>query len=462
MAMMKILFATAELAPVARVGGMAEACAGLVKQLRADGHKVDVLVPDYEAKPLRHQSEIELDVPEWVGGARARTGHLEGFGEITLVDVPGIAKPHPYNEADGQAFEDNDRRFFGFSAAIAARAEQTQPDILHLNDWHTAAAAGLTESAPPTVLTIHTLGYQGATHSMWLEKLVRDPFSFAWYGGTNPLVGGIALADRVVTVSPNYANEILTPEAGMGVHEQLAARGDDLVGIVNGIDTHEWNPESDPDIAARFSLKTLDRKAENRAHLLERVGLNPNNRAAPVFGMVTRLVEQKGVDLLLDAARFLENIPAQLVVLGSGDAHLGALLDELTATSPERVAFHNGYDATLSHQVFAGADLLLMPSRFEPCGLAQMQAMAYGTIPVVTDVGGLRDTVVDDDLNLGAGNGIISQSVDAAGLVDALYRADRAWASPARRRGIQERGMRTDWSWAQPAKRYAEVYAEIV
>jgi len=459
---MKILFATAELAPLASAGGMAEASAGLVKQLRAYGHKVNVVVPDYRAVSLQQQTEVTLDVPDWVGGARARTGQLEGVGEVTLVDVPGIAKPHPYNDADGQAFEDNDRRFFCFSAAVAALAQQTQPDILHLNDWHTAATVGLMESAPPTVLTIHTLGYQGITHSMWLEKLVRDPFAFSWFGGTNPLVGGIALAERIVTVSPNYASEILTPDHGMGVHEQLAARGDELIGIVNGIDIGEWNPETDPHIAEQFGPSTLERKATNRAHLLTRFGLNPHNRAAPLFGVVTRLVEQKGVDLLVDAARFLENIPAQLVVLGSGDAHLAAMVEELAATMPDRVAFHNGYDVALSHQVFAGADLMLMPSRFEPCGLAQMQAMAYGTIPVVTDVGGLSDTVVDDDLNPGAGNGIVSRAVDSAGLVDALYRADRAWSWPARRGAIQSRGMRHDWSWAEPAKRYVEVYRDIM
>ncbi len=439
---------------------MAEASAGLVKQLRANGHDLTVVVPDYERLKLSNETSTKLLLPEWARPGTARTGIVEGFGEITLVDVPWIEKPHPYTDDEGVAFPDNDLRFFGFSAAIAALVNQSVPDVLHLNDWHTAAALGFLVEAPPSLLTIHTLGYQGITNPGWMDELPTRPHYFAWYGGTNPLLGGIRLADRVVTVSPNYAQEIITEADGMGLHEHLGNLGNRLSGVVNGIDVGEWNPESDEFLTSHFTAEDLSGKATNRTELLAEFGL-PDNGSEPVIGMVTRLVDQKGVDLAVDAARFLQNVPAKLLVLGSGDASLADLLDDLAVDYPDRISFRNGYDIGLAHKIFAGADLLLMPSRFEPCGLAQMQAMAYGTIPVVTDVGGLHDTVVDADQNPDAGTGFVSSSVDTAGLIDAIYRAARAWQEPARRSAIIQRGMAIDWSWTQPAKAYEALYAEL-
>lgn len=459
---MKILFAAAEIAPIARVGGMAEASAGLVKQLRANGHDVTVVLPDYQGLELADETTTKLLLPEWARPGTARTGTVDGLGEITLVDVPWIEKPHPYTDEDGEAFPDNDVRFFGFSAAIAALVNREVPDVVHLNDWHTAAALGFLVEAPPSLLTIHTLGYQGITNPGWMDELPTRPHYFAWYGGTNPLLGGIRLADRVVTVSPNYASEIVTESEGMGLHDHLANLGDRLVGVVNGIDTGEWNPSTDEFLTTHFSLGDLSGKSVNRSELLADFGLRSTSDAEPVIGMVTRLVDQKGVDLAVDAARFLQNIPAKLVILGSGDATLANLLDDLATEYPDRIAFQNGYDITLAHKIFAGSDLLLMPSRFEPCGLAQMQAMAYGSIPVVTDVGGLHDTVIDDDSFPGEGTGFVSASVDTAGIVDVLYRAARAWQDPVRRSGIIARGMGIDWSWAEPAKAYEKLYEELV
>lgn len=458
---MKILFAAAELAPIARVGGMAEASAGLVKQLRANGHEVIVVVPDYEGLELQNQTSTKLLLPEWARPGTARTGLIAEIGEITLVDVPWIEKPHPYTDEEGVAFPDNDLRFFGFSAAVAAIINQEMPDVVHLNDWHTAAALGFLVEAPPSLLTIHTLGYQGITNPGWMDELPTRPHYFAWYGGTNPLLGGIRLADRIVTVSPNYAGEIVTEAEGMGLHDHLENLGSRLVGVVNGIDTEEWNPSTDEFLTTRFSADDLSGKATNRTELLTEFGLQSNDASEPVIGMVTRLVDQKGVDLAVDAARFLEYVPAKLVVLGSGDARLADLLDDLAVQFPDRIAFRNGYDIELAHRIFAGSDLLLMPSRFEPCGLAQMQAMAYGTIPVVTDVGGLHDTVVDADVHPDSGTGFVTASVDTAGLVDALYRAARAWNNPSRRADIIARGMGTDWSWAEPAKAYEAIYEEL-
>jgi starch synthase len=442
---------------------MAEAVAGLVRQLRRDGVTVTVALPDYGGVELAGERRSGLDVPEWAGPVVARVGILPDHGELTLIDGPGMAKPHPYNDPTGQAFDDNDRRFFAFSAGVAALARELRPDVLHVNDWHTAATLGLLadDEVPPSVLTIHTLAYQGVCAPEWMGRLARRADDFAWYGDTNPLLGGIRLADRVVTVSPNYADEILDEANGMGLHGVLAQLGPRLVGIINGIDTDEWNPAIDDHLVAAFDLGSMRGKAANRTALHARFGLDTAGPAQPLVGMVTRLVEQKGIDLAADAARFLAGMPARLAVLGSGDAHLADRLTRLATEHPGRIGFVDGYDATLSHLVFAGSDLLLMPSRFEPCGLAQMQAMAYGTIPVVTDVGGLHDTVVDADADPERGTGFVSRSVDVAGMVDALHRATRAWSSTRRRSAIRNRAMSIDWSWAEPAQAYTDLYRRI-
>lgn len=456
---MKVLFAAAELSPIARVGGLAEATSGLVAALARTGVTVEVVLPDYEDLPLAGEKAFNLSVPDWAGPARVRTGTHESAGRVTLVRVPAIARSHPYVDETGDPWPDNDARFMRFTAAVAALAERLQPDVLHLNDWHTAAATAFTQPATPTVLTIHTLGYQGVMDASWMERLPNARTRFAWYGGTNPLAGGIQLADVVTTVSPNYAREILHPDQGMGMDQLLAARGDSLVGIRNGIDLAEWNPATDPMIAENYDASDLSGKDACRRALLAEVGWPAAGE--PVIGVVSRLVHQKGVDLLLDAARFLDDLPARLVVLGSGEPTLAAALRDAAEASPETIWFHEGYDVGMAHRIFAGTDLLAMPSRFEPCGLAQMQAMEYGTIPVVTPVGGLVDTVVDADRRRD-GTGFLSRGVDGPALVDAMHRAVRAVRHRRRRSAIQRRGMSTDWSWDGPAAEYVDVYEEVI
>ncbi len=458
---MKVLLASAEMAPIARVGGMAEAVAGLAKQLRGDGLDVIMVLPDYGGVELVDERSHDLDVPAWAGPASVRSGALDSGAEVWLIDSPGIQKPHPYNDESGMAFPDNELRFFSFCAGLAALTELLEPDVLHLNDWHTAATAGMLADPPPILLTIHTLGYQGVAGAEWMDHLKRSPEVFAWYGSTNPLLGAIRLADRVVTVSPNYAREIIEEEHGMGLHGHLTDLGDRLVGIINGIDVSEWNPWTDPNVPAQFSPAKMRGKNTNRAALAKAFALDTSVPPQPIIGMVTRLVEQKGIDLIVDAARFLEGVPAQLVILGSGDAGLVNALQDLKTRFPGRIGFENDYNAALGHLIFAGSDMLAMPSRFEPCGLAQMQAMAYGTIPVVTGVGGLRDTVIDADADPENGTGFVSQSVDTAGMIDAIHRAARAWSSTKRRAAIRSRGMNIDWSWAGPAEIYEGLYREI-
>lgn len=456
---MSVLFASAELAPLVSVGGLAEASAGLVHALRAADVDVEVVVPDYFGTPLAGEAIEGLEVPHWVGGATARRGVVDGVGDVTLVDAPGLRRPNPYVDDTGRGWPDNADRFMAFSAAVAALVRTRRPELLHLNDWHTAAALGFLEDAPPTVLTIHTLGHQGWTSGGWLDRFVSGADAYEAYGGTNPLAGGIQLADRVIAVSPNYAAEITTPEGGAGLHAQLAALGSRLVGIRNGIDVSVWDPRTDGHIAAQYSSTDLTGKDRCREVLLAEIGWEADGR--PVIGIVTRLVEQKGIELALEAIRFAAGVPFRVALLGSGERWIADWAHHVAREQPDALWFTEGYDAALAHRIFAGADALLMPSRFEPCGLAQMQAMQYGTIPIVTPVGGLIDTVTDADASRMAGTGFVAKSTDTAGVVDAVHRAVRAWKQPRRRAAIQRRGMETDWSWIEPARRHIELYAEL-
>ncbi len=458
---MRVLFATAELSPVARVGGLAEAAAGLVRALRAAGVEVEVFVPDYGGIALGDEHVEELDLDAWAGNARIRHGSVDGFGAVSLVDATGLARPHPYLEpGTGTGWADNDRRFFTFSNAVAKWCERHRPDVLHLNDWHTATTLGMLGSPPPSVLTIHTIAYQGFADASWLSTLTRESEAYAWYHGVNPLAGAIRLADLIIAVSPTYAREIVTPAEGVGLDALLAGRGDRLVGIRNGIDTAVWDPSGDEHIAARYDARAPAAKLICRRALLDE--LHWPDDTEPLIAMVTRLTEQKGIDLVLDAVRFLPTLPARLAVLGAGDTATAAALHAAAAARPDRVTFFEGYDNALGHRLFAGADLLLMPSRFEPCGLAQMQAMAYGTLPVVTDVGGLHDTVVDDDDYRGLGNGFVAQRVDPSSVLDALHRAVRTCRQPSRRKAMMRRGMLGDWSWNVPAATHIAHYEDLL
>ena len=455
---MRVLLAAAEMAPVARVGGLAEAVSGLVRSLRDQGAEVEVVLPDYGGVNLQGQHVTELESPWWSGPIRVRSGNHRDAGNLSLVSVAGMARPHPYIDEHGEGWPDNDHRFMAFAAAVASFSKVHNPDVLHLNDWHSAAALGMLASPPPTVLTIHTLGYQGHAPRTWLEHLPVGTHHFSWYEGVNPLAGGIALADRVVAVSPNYAREIVTAEGGMGLDGRLRAIGGRLVGIRNGIDTATWSPATDPLIAAQFSASDMSGRIACRERLIELAGWSEPRPA--IVAAVTRLVDQKGIDLLIEAARYLRGIPARLAVLGAGDAGLAAALHELAGADPERVFFAEGYDEALGHALFAGSDLLVMPSRFEPCGLAQMQAMSYGSLPVVTNVGGLQDTVVDADAH-SAGTGFVTD-VSVAGIVDGLHRGVRALRNANRRRAITRRGMSIDWSWDAPAAAHIALYRELL
>ncbi len=457
---MRVLFATAELAPLVKVGGLADFSSGLVGALRSNGVDVDIVLPDYGDLPfVPADDRQQLRTPEWASPATVRRGTLGGV-EVSLVAVPGMARPHLYLDGDGQGWPDNERRFLAFSMAVAAWVTITSPDVIHLNDWHTGATLGFLDDPPPSVLTIHNLAYQGTTGGEWLEWFVRRPDAYHRGGDTNPLAGAITLADRVITVSPTFAAESLQPETGFGLDELLEARGEAFTGILNGIDTGFWNPATDPHLDQHYDIESFDRKRELCRGLVAELGWAPSEE--PLIGMVTRLTDQKGVDLALEATSILDDVGARMVLLGSGERSLANAARLVASESGDRFTFRDGYDEGLAHRIFGGSDLYLMPSRFEPSGLTQMQAMRYGSIPVVTDVGGLHDTVTDADRVPTEGTGFVADEVSGPAVRDALERAVAGWRTPSRRTEIIRRGMSRDWSWDAPADLYNEVYREIM
>lgn len=465
-----VLFATAEISPMVSVGGLALATSGLAKELTARGSRLTVVLPDYGplVSGFEESSSWQLEVPDWCGPTLARRGRGPDLPDVVLISRPGMERPHPYvDPGTGDAWADNTERFFAFSAAIAALCAGedeggVDPDVLHLNDWHTAATVGFLSSPSPSVLTIHTLGYQGVTDAWWISRIPHRSWLFNWYDVANPLAAAVRSVDRVIAVSPNYAKEILTPESGMAMDRELAARGDTLLGILNGIDVGVWNPAEDPHLPRTYTAKTVSKgKAAAREALLDRFGWDDDGSA--VIGVVSRLVDQKGIDLLMETVPYLSRMGARIVLLGSGLQELTNWVRNVAAQHPEHLATElDAYDEPLAHLIFAGSDLFCMPSRFEPCGLAQMQAMAYGTPTIATAVGGLVDTIVDADADPEGGTGFLTVSNDLAGLVDAMHRGLRAMKQPQRFNGIRRRGMKTDWSWRQPARRHAELYRELM
>ncbi len=307
---MRVVFATAELAPVATVGGLASAAAGLGIELRRQGVDVEFVMPDYGGVELAGESTIDLDVPSWVGPARVRIGLHPVVGRLHLVSVPGMARPHPYLQANGEGWHDNSDRFFRFARAVAAYTELDRPDVLHLNDWHTGPVLAALDDPPPTVLSLHNLAYQGVTDRSWLDLIGPRAAHFEWWGDTNPLSGALALADRIVAVSPHYATEIVTREGGVGLDEQLRNRGGDVVGIRNGIDTDVWNPATDPLIESHFEPTDLGRRDANRRALHDRFDFALDG--VPLATVVTRLTHQKGIDLLASARRAARTDPDEV------------------------------------------------------------------------------------------------------------------------------------------------------
>ncbi len=480
---MKVLFATSEIAPWVKTGGLGDVAAALPPALRALGCDVRVLAPRYPALRAAFPAAEHLVHLPWMGGrlpgADVYVAQPEGGFPLLLLDCPLLyERPgNPYLGPEGRDWPDNPLRF-GLLSRVAARLASMatpldwRPDVLHCHDWQTALAPYYLRFHEPggaaAVMTIHNLAFQGVFPPQLLDDLALTGADWhmegvEYHGRISFLKAGLRHADALTTVSPTYAGEILADAGGMGMQGVLRARADRLVGILNGIDTGVWNPALDPHIAARYDLDRLDAKAANKAALQGEMGL-AERADCPLFGVVSRLTHQKGLDLVAEIGAALVGLPAQLVVLGSGEREIEDAFRTLAERRPGQVAATIGYSEPLAHRIEAGADCFLMPSRFEPCGLNQMYSLAYGTPPLVRATGGLADTVVDCSpagLADGSANGFVCQDATAGAVLGAIRRAAQLWQDKAAWRRLQRNGMTRDFRWAGPARRYLDLYEQL-
>jgi starch synthase len=441
--------------------------------------EVRTLVPGYRSviAKLRHPRTVRSFEHLFGGPARIRAATVAGLALLVL-DAPHLYDRDggPYNAPDGTDWPDNPQRFAALSQAGAAICRGAlgnwQPDVVHAHDWQAGfvhAYLAYDGSTPfPGVFTIHNLAFQGYCSAGLLGPLGFPSESFTvdgleFYGGLSPLKAGIRLASKVTTVSPTYAAEITRPEDGQGLDGLLRTRAADLSGIANGIDTGVWDPAKDPLLPRNYATAVKRRGGHNKAALQAQFHLDAEPGTL-LFGIVSRLTGQKGIDLVLQAIPDLLALGAQLVVFGSGERTLEAGLTAAAARHPGRVAVRIGYDEAVAHLLQAGADALLVPSRFEPCGLTQLCAQRYGAIPVVSRVGGLADTVIDANpaaISAGTGTGVQFLPVSVDGLVYALRRTAALWAEQETWARLQRNAMKADVGWSAPAAAYAALYRSL-
>ena len=478
---MKIVHVASEMFPYLKTGGLADVVGALSCALADKGHEVSVFLPGYRSA---------LEHGEVVGAVRRMRLKIEMANDFLSGDVrffsprPNLKvylicreeffdRRNPYGNGE-RDYEDNAERFIFFCKAVVEmiRLGDLQPDIVHCHDWQAALLPiWLREAerrhrvtlALKTVFTIHNIAYQGVFPSKIFARTnlpdeLNQMDGLEYYSQINLMKGGIMFTDRVTTVSPRYAQEIQTPEYGCGLDGVVQARADDIVGLLNGVDSAVWNPATDELLPARYTAENLAGKAQCRAELLRRCGFAAETKS-PVFGMVARLTEQKGIDFVLANRDFFLAQNVRLVVLGSGDRRMEEELRVLAGAGVQKVCFSAKLDESMSHLIEAGSDFFLMPSVFEPCGLNQMYSQVYGTLPVVSRVGGLVDTVIDIDDDPRHGTGLMCEP-SAVGLRDALQRALGLFGDRRRYAAAQQRAMAKDFSWSVAAAAYERLYED--
>jgi starch synthase len=483
---MDILFATSELAPFVKVGGLADVAAALPKALRALGHKVTIVLPRYAALDsaglmfARRLSPLKFSLGDRSVEATLYDGRLSAQVDLILVDIPGLYDRAGVYGERGEDYADNALRFASFSRAVAeiakTAAEQGAPyAVVHANDWPTALVTTfvrmLRADAPSldatrTLLSLHNVAHQGIFPKEMLPTLglgwgAFNPEGIEFYGKCNVLKQGILSADALTTVSPTYARELQTEASGHGLHGVLAARKGVLTGIANGVDYSVWNPAVDPAIAARFDAEDAANKHRCKGALQRELGL-PLEPHEPLIVSVGRLVHQKGTDLVAEILpALMRGSSAQVAIAGDGDEALATALTSAVETCHGRAVFVRAAEESVVHRMFAAADLVLVPSRYEPCGLVQMYAQRYGAPPVVRATGGLIDSVVDCDSALETGTGFTFAEDSAEALLGATLRGVSATRSPAWSKLVR-RVMKLDRSWDGPARRYEQVLKSLI
>jgi len=480
---MKVLNVAAEAFPLVKTGGLADVVGALPQALAKAGADVRLLLPGLPPILAGIQEQVvvcEIGAAFGAGRVTLRRGVLPPSLPVYVVDAPYLfdRAGSPYLAADGSEWPDNLQRFalLGWVAAHIAAGEldrDWKPDILHAHDWHAAMSCAYVAARPgntvATVYTVHNLAYQGLFepadfHLLNLPSRFMAPAGLEFHGQFSFMKAGLKYASRITTVSPNYAREICSPEFGNGLDGVIRARGRDVSGILNGVDPAVWDPSTDANIPERYTSANLAGKARNKAALQKALGLRVDDRT-PLFAVVSRLTPQKGLDLVLAALSGLLADGAQLAVQGSGDMPLEQAFTRAQANYPGRVAVRLGYDEAFAHQMIAGADAMLVPSRFEPCGLTQLYSLRYGTVPVVRRVGGLVDTVVDasdEALELDTATGFMFGPATPEALAGTITRAIHMYQQPAAWTRLMRRGMAQNFSWQPVAEQYLTLYREAV
>jgi starch synthase len=484
MAALKLCVLSSEILPYAKTGGLADVAGALVQNLRLLGHEVHAFMPLYSAVRAAHPELRPVGgvqhVPMAIGDTEYRfslqTANFPGTDiPMYFIDCPAL-----YDRSDFYTFDpDEHRRFVLFTRATleSCRRLDMAPDIFHCHDWHTAFlplylkalyAADAVLGAARSVLTIHNIGYQGSMPSAAAADLGLGAFDARLdaddlaHGFINSLKMGIKFADLVTTVSPTYAREICESPLGMGMQATLRARKDGVVGILNGVDYRDWDPRHDPYLTAHYGPQDLHGKRVNKEQLMAAARLDMQV-SRPLVGMVTRLAEQKGIDLLFDALpSLLQERDFALMVLGSGDPRYVQFFEGLARRFPGRVAFRPGYDESLAHLIEAGSDIFLMPSRYEPCGLNQMYSLRYGTIPVVRNTGGLADSVQHFDPGTGTGTGCVFNDYDAPAVRWAVGTVLDWYSVPASWQRLMQNAMAQDFSWTRQIAKYDSLYRGLL
>ncbi len=476
---MRIAFVASEGVPFSKTGGLADVVGALPKALGAAGHKVSVILPRYRmTKPrplLPGFKSITMPLASGFKYASIQDGGESGGVRHYLVECPEYFDRDQLYMENGQDYPDNAQRFAALSLAgleLMKRWEEP-PEVIHCHDWQSALVPiylhALYQNDPffqrtGVVFTIHNLGYQGLFPSSIIPAISLDWSLFTidgleYYGKVNLLKGGILFSDFVTTVSRKYAQEIQTSEFGYGLEGVLKSRGDRLQGIVNGVDYEDWNPETDKHIAAHYGPNDLKGKEVCRKALLATMGLQEARLERPVIGIVSRFATQKGFDLIAGVAEELAGMDLYVVALGTGEPQYEVLFRTLASKYPDKFLVKVAYDNPLAHQIEAGADMFLMPSRYEPCGLNQIYSMKYGTVPVVRATGGLDDTVEAFDGKAGTGFKFSEYSPEA--LLAAIREAVEVYRQPNLWRHLMHNGMRKDFSWANSAKEYVKIYQQL-
>jgi starch synthase len=473
---LNILFAASEVVPYAKTGGLADVAAALPKALARLGHQVRVVMPRYDFDRILANGERlpgSLSVP-FDFGVQTADVYVDRSNEV---QVYFIDAPRYYSRGKLYGEIDDVERFAFFSRAVVefAKGLGEHFDILHLNDWMTGLVPAYLKTVydrdsalagTRTLFTIHNIAFTGLFNPAQLAKfglpgwLDRTDGGLEFFGGDSALKGGLMFSDAISTVSRRYAQEIQTPELGNQFEGLLRARRGDLFGILNGVDYEEWSPETDPHIAAHYSAADFSGKYECKLDLLRSFGLAGDPRR-PLIGCISRLSDQKGFDLIIDVIDRVLDRGATFILLGSGADFFERRFQELRNRRPDQAAVYLGFSNELAHKIEAGADMFLMPSRFEPCGLNQMYSLKYGTVPIVRAAGGLDDTIENFDRSTGSGNGFKFYEYESTRLLEKIYEALFVYADAGLWHGLIQNGMRADNSWRSSARHYVEVYERL-